>query len=192
MSTARLFVMVSMKVAPRKYFSNGAACGLKVEIPSTALDNPAAFVKQIRGHMELCELAVAEELAKLDAATPKQTVLESESNGPPPLSPPAARPAPPSRRFDPPTAIPPVGSAEAWEESEQPAADEDDEDAPTDGRQLLGWARKQDRDMKGWIISLGYKRKYKGNVVDWSDAQVAAAYAAAKKELANPTPTKKR
>jgi len=192
MST-RLFVMVSKKVAPRKYFSNGAACGLKVEIPSTALEDPAAFVKQIRGHMELCELAVAEELAKLDAATPKQTVIESETNGPAErLTPPAARPAPPARRLDPPPAIPPVGPAEAWDESERPIDDEPDEDAPTDGRQLLGWARKQDRDMKSWIISLGYKRKFKGNVVDWTEAQVATAYAAAKRELANPAPARKR
>jgi len=104
---------------------------------------------------------------------------------------------PPARRLDPPPAIPPVGPAEAWDETEQPHGansieDEDDEDAPTDGRQLLGWARKQDRDMKSWIISLGYKRKFKGNVVDWTDAQVATAYAAAKRELANPTPTAKK
>jgi len=190
--------MVSRKVQPRSYHSNGAACGLRREIPLSALDNPDAFVREIRASMGLCEIAVEEELARLAAAHPGPPTQISEStiDGKDQLALPAALPAtrtaPASRRFDPPPAIPPVGSAEAWNETEQTIADEDDEDAPTDGRQLLGWARKQDRDMKGWIISLGYKRKFKGNVVDWTDAQVATAYAAAKKELANPTPTKKR
>ncbi len=179
MSTARLFVMVSKKVAPRKYFSNGAACGLKVEIPSTALDDPAAFVKQIRGHMELCELAVAEELAKLDAATPRQTVLESETNGP---APPPARPTPPARRFDPPPAVPPPGPADELDELDDDQAN-DEEDPPTDGRQLLGWARKQTPDLKGWVISWGYKTKTKGNVIDWPEAKVTQCYNAARKAL---------
>jgi len=183
MST-RLFVLVSKKVAPRKYFSNGAACGLKVEIPSTALDDPAAFVKQIRGHMELCELAVAEELAKLEAATPKQTVLESETNGPPPpAAPPAARPAAPPRRAGP--AIPPPSPDEDFDElDDAQVEDEADEDAPADGRQLFGWARKQPSDMKGWIITYGKKNKFKGNVIDWNESQVARAYVAAKQALA--------
>ena len=181
MSTARLFVMVSKKVAPRKYFSNGAACGLKVEIPSTALDDPAAFVKQIRGHMELCELAVAEEIAKLDAATPKQTVLESETNGPAPT---AARPAPQARRFDPPPAIPPRRIGRRVQRARRQADDQDDEDdPPTDGRQLLGWARKQTPDMKPWVISWGYKTKTKGNVIDWPEAKVTQCYTAARKAL---------
>jgi len=179
MSTARLFVMVSKKVAPRKYFSNGAACGLKVEIPSTALDDPAAFVKQIRGHMELCELAVAEEIAKLDAATPKQTVIESETNGPAPT---AARPASQARRFDPPPAIPPPGPADEFNELDDNQAD-DEEDPPTDGRQLLGWARKQTPDMKPWVITWGYKTKTKGNVIEWSEAKVTQCYTAARAAL---------
>ncbi len=202
MST-RLFVMVSRKVQPRSYHSNGAACGLRREIPLSALDNPDAFVREIRASMGLCEIAVEEELARLAAAHPgpPTETLSSSIDGKDQLAPPAARPAargvPNTQRFNTPPPIPPPGPAEAWDESEQPygatsVEDEPDEDAPTDGRQLLGWARKQDRDMKGWIISLGYKRKFKGNVVDWTDAQVAAAYAAAKKELANPTPTKKR
>jgi len=197
--------MVSRKVQPRSYHSNGAACGLRREIPISALDNPTAFVAEIRTSMQLCEIAVEEELARLSAAhpAPPPALTESSVDRQDQLTPPAARPAAPPRRADgqrvgytTPT-IPPAGSAEAWDETEQPHGansieDEDDEDAPTDGRQLLGWARKQDRDMKSWIISLGYKRKFKGNVVDWTDAQVATAYAAAKRELANPTPTAKK
>jgi len=80
--------MVSKKVAPRQYYSNGAACGLKVEIRSTGLVNPAEFVRQIRGHMESCELAVAQELKKLAVATPidqtqlrESTMRRRQANG---------------------------------------------------------------------------------------------------------------
>src|SRR5262249_47714068 len=38
---------------------------------------------------------------------------------------------------------------DAWE----PPADDDDQDAPTDGRQLLGWARKQQPDAMGILLS---------------------------------------
>src|SRR5689334_11584840 len=36
--------------------------------------------------------------------------------------------------------------------------DEDQEDPPTDGRQLLGWAAKQVPDAKGRVIAVGKKR----------------------------------
>jgi len=200
MST-RLFVMVSRKVQPRSYHSNGAACGLKVEIPVAALDNPEAFVRDIRAHMGLCELAVEEELKRLNDAhpgTPTQT-LNAEVDGKDQLSPPAARPtfpprradgqsvgstAPPARRFDPPSAIPPVGSADEFNEgNDDQADDQEEEDPPTDGRQLLGWARKQTPDLKSWVISWGYKSKTKGNVVDWPEAKVTQCYTAARAAL---------
>ena len=47
---------------------------------------------------------------------------------------------------------------------------------PTDGRQLLGWAAKQDPDAKGLVISFGKKRGYPSKIVDWDDEQVKAAY----------------
>jgi len=185
--------MVSRKVQPRSYHSNGAACGLRREIPLSALDNPDAFVREIRASMGLCEIAVEEELARLAAAhpAPPPALTESSVDRQDQLTPPTARPAPAARRFDPPPTVPPPGPADEFNELDNSQAD-DDEDPPADGRQLLGWARKQDRDMKSWIISLGYKRKFKGNVVEWTDAQVAAAYAGAKRELANPTPTAKK
>ena len=51
-----------------------------------------------------------------------------------------------------------------------------DEDPPTDGRQLLGWASKQIPDRKGVIIGFGKKRGFRSKIVDGTPEQVAAAY----------------
>lgn len=53
---------------------------------------------------------------------------------------------------------------------------DEEEDPPTDGRQLLGWAAKQVPDAKGRVISVGKKRGYPSRVLDWTPQQVAAAY----------------
>ena len=60
---------------------------------------------------------------------------------------------------------------DAWE----PPAD-DDQDAPTDGRQLLGWARKQHPDAMGTLLSYGKRNGLKSKIVDWTPEQVRAAY----------------
>ena len=60
---------------------------------------------------------------------------------------------------------------DAWE----PPAD-DDQDAPTNGRQLLGWASKQVPDLKGTLLSYGKKNGLKSKIVDWTPDQVNAAY----------------
>jgi hypothetical protein len=44
---------------------------------------------------------------------------------------------------------------DAWESPVGQDRDSTDEDAPTDGRQLLGWASKQIPDMKGVLIGWG-------------------------------------
>ena len=55
--------------------------------------------------------------------------------------------------------------------------DEDpDEDAPTNGRQLLGWAAKQQPDAKGLVMSYGKRNGLKSKIVDWTPDQVDAAY----------------
>jgi hypothetical protein len=69
-----------------------------------------------------------------------------------------------------PTARPDRG--DAWE----PPAGDPDEDAPRDGRQLLGWASKQVPDMKGPIIGWGKKKGLASKIVEWTPQQVAAAY----------------
>jgi hypothetical protein len=51
-----------------------------------------------------------------------------------------------------------------------------DEDAPRDGRQLLGWCAKQLPDMKGAVMSFGKKRGLNTKIVAWSQDQVLAAY----------------
>jgi hypothetical protein len=51
-----------------------------------------------------------------------------------------------------------------------------DQDAPTDGRQLLGWASKQVPDMKGPIIGWGKKKGLHSKIVEWTPQQVEAAY----------------
>ena len=52
----------------------------------------------------------------------------------------------------------------------------EEEDPPTDGRQLLGWASKQVPDRKGMIIGFGKKRGFRSKIVEWTAEQVTAAY----------------
>jgi hypothetical protein len=58
----------------------------------------------------------------------------------------------------------------------QASDDEPDHDAPTDGRQLLGWASKQVPDLKGMLIGYGKKKGLHTKIVEWTPQQVAAAY----------------
>jgi hypothetical protein len=51
-----------------------------------------------------------------------------------------------------------------------------EDDPPTDGRQLLGWRSKQVPDAKGMVIGYGKKRGFPGRVVAWRPDQAAAAY----------------
>jgi hypothetical protein len=73
---------------------------------------------------------------------------------------------------------------DAWE----PPADRDpmDEDAPTDGRQLLGWASKQVPDLKGMLIGYGKKKGLHSKIVEWTPQQVTAAYRFARTRQAQP------
>jgi hypothetical protein len=82
-----------------------------------------------------------------------------------------------------PTARPDRG--DAWE----PPADRHptDDDAPTDGRQLLGWASKQIPDLKGILIGYGKKKGLRSKIVEWAPQQVAAAYRFARGRLPSTT-----
>jgi hypothetical protein len=62
---------------------------------------------------------------------------------------------------------------DAWE---PPLTDDDDQDAPTNGRQLLGWASKQVPDLKGTLLSFGKRNGLRSKIVDWTSDQVNAAY----------------
>ena len=61
---------------------------------------------------------------------------------------------------------------DAWE----PPTDDDEKDAPTNGRQLLGWASKQVPDLKGTLLSFGKRNGLRSKIVDWTPDQVNAAY----------------
>jgi hypothetical protein len=50
------------------------------------------------------------------------------------------------------------------------------ESPPQDGRQLLGWAAKQDPDAKGAVMSYGKRNGYPSKIVSWTAEQVRAAY----------------
>src|SRR5262249_25614513 len=52
----------------------------------------------------------------------------------------------------------------------------DGPDAPTDGRPLLGWARKQQPDAMGTLLSYGKRNGLRSKIVAWTPEQVRAAY----------------
>jgi hypothetical protein len=70
------------------------------------------------------------------------------------------------------------GSTPSPRTSARPEPDEEDpqESPPTDGRQLLGWAAKQDPDAKGAVMSFGKRNGYPSKIVSWTAEQVRAAY----------------
>jgi hypothetical protein len=72
---------------------------------------------------------------------------------------------------------------DAWE----PPTGEPDEDAPTDRRQLLGWASKQIPDLKGILIGYGKKKGLRSKIVEWTPQQVTAAYRFARRRLQSTT-----
>ena len=71
---------------------------------------------------------------------------------------------------------------DAWE----PPTGGPDEDAPTDGRQLFGWASKQIPDLKGMLIGYGKKKGLRSKIVEWTPDQVNAAYRFARARQAQP------
>ncbi len=158
----RMKVGVTRKEATGRDGSAGATCEIEVEIPGGTPDDE---LLRIRDHwLEFCESAVDEQLDRHRdrVSAPPQ---------PPPQPAPRA-PAPShreSRRYDDPPP-PPRGRRDA---EDSPA---DDRAAPADGRQLLGWAAKQDPDAKGLVIAFGKKQGYPPKIVDWDDDQVRSAY----------------
>jgi hypothetical protein len=70
-----------------------------------------------------------------------------------------------------PGSIPSPRTSAGTEPEEDP-----EESPPTDGRQLLGWAAKQDPDAKGAVMSFGKRNGYPSKIVSWTAEQVRAAY----------------
>ena len=70
----------------------------------------------------------------------------------------------------------PVPARNRWTGDDDEAQARADEDAPTNGRQLLGWASKQVPDLKGTLLSFGKRNGLRSKIVDWTPDQVNAAY----------------
>lgn len=165
----RMKVGVSRKEATDRDGSVSATCEIEVEIPGSATDEE---VLRIRDHwLGVCEATVDEELDRLHGGASR--------NGSTPR--PATSPAPDARK-----ATASQGARREYRASAPPRGRRDDGDdhgdfvedrhTPTDGRQLLGWAAKQDPDAKGLVISFGKKKGYPPKIVDWDDEQVRTAY----------------
>jgi hypothetical protein len=70
----------------------------------------------------------------------------------------------------------PAPARSRWTGDDDEAQARADEDAPTNGRQLLGWASKQVPDLKGTLLSFGKRNGLRSKIVDWTPDQVNAAY----------------
>jgi hypothetical protein len=146
-----------------------ATCEIEVEISGGATD---AEVLRVRDHwLGICEATVDDELGRLQAApAPRRSGLATASSPGP-----DAGPRPGSSR----SARPGDRSSASLRGRRDPVDDDERDDegrAPADGRQLLGWAAKQDPDAKGVVIAFGKKKGYPPKIVDWDDEQVRAAY----------------
>jgi hypothetical protein len=168
----RLRIEVCKKEGTEGYGSIGATCGLELEIDQSVLSDPTAAVARIRGYYSFCETAMNEELARLRTDQPAAGPNPA-ADPPPPVKRPAARspatppPAPPAKR----AAADPVAE-EHGDEDDLPA----DDNPPTSGRNLLGWARSQETDAKNWLVGFGRKKRYPNRILDWTPVEVKAAY----------------
>ena len=166
----RLKVGVTRKEATDRDGSVGATCEIEVEIPGGTPDHE---VLRIRDHwLDFCETAVDDELDRLRGgpSTPEPAAPPARPARAQPQSPPSPSasdrrdyrsPGPPRGRRDP---------------DDFRGESGEDRVAPSDGRQLLGWAAKQDPDAKGLVISFGKRKGFPPKIVDWDDEQVRAAY----------------
>jgi hypothetical protein len=152
-------VGISRREATNRDGSVAATCEIEVEIPGNATDEE---VLEIRDHwLEVCETTVDEELERLRGGASRPAPAARSKL--------AASPA--ARRDD--RAPAPPGSFRDADDAGEP---DDERHRPIDGRQLLGWAAKQDPDAKGLVFAFGKKRGYPPKIVDWDDEQVRAAY----------------
>lgn len=172
----RLKVGVSRREATDGDGSVGATCEIEVEVPGGTGE---AELSRIRDRwLEMCENTVDDEIDRL-----RSTAVRPPAPSPSP-SPARDRPVPSrSTGHEGRTASPTTTMSSAPARRPRGEFDRDDDrnldseaSAPTNGRQLLGWAAKQDPDAKGLIFSFGKKKSYPPRIVDWTDDQVQAAY----------------
>ena len=160
----RLKIEVCKKEGTDNYGSIGAVCAIDFEIDQSVLADPAVFVAKVREQFAMAEAAVKDELGRLKAKPDANG--HATTAGP---NPPAKRPVanPPVKQ----TA--PVAKAKDYGDAHEP---EEDDDPPTDGRNLLGWAHSQPEDAKNWLVGFGKRARYPGRILDWTPKQVETAY----------------
>ena len=141
---------------------------ITITIHPSWLDRPASL-RRLTGGLT----AIARELESPTSADDRDHDPREDRETP--FYPEEQAPARPSNRPD---------RGDAWE----PPTGEptDDEDAPTDGRQLLGWASKQIPDLKGILIGYGKKKGLRSKIVEWTPDQVNAAYRFARARQVQP------
>ena len=169
---------------------NGARATVAVEIDLDAVTvaDPERLARLIREQQTYVRLAVLDELQRATGRPPMTHAYPVEPTGPEPDHGDAWEPPVTFDEFTgpPPAASPPPArrgrrrAAETGEyAAERPTHDDQDppdDDAPADGRQLLGWARKQDPDAIGVIMSYGKKHGLASKVVNWTPEEVRKAY----------------
>jgi hypothetical protein len=143
--------------------SYGAGAAISFEIDPSLMADPEAFVAKVREQYALAEAAMADELDRLRIAS-------AEPAASPAAVPPAKRPV-----NGPPTTPhrPVVPAAEPHDQVDEVP---EEDDPPTDGRRLLGWARSQPEDAKPWLVGLGKQLRYPPRILDWTPKQVRTAY----------------
>jgi hypothetical protein len=191
----KLHVSASEKVGTNNYGSIGAQCGLEIELDSRLADEADALHEAITRYQQIATTAMREHLGRLiaTASQPKGAPVKPQpQNGkvddpPRRVEAPSQQPQvqngkvedPPHRRTTKPATEPHPDFVE-YDEHKESFHDEDDhdDDAPTTGRELLGWARRQSEDAFPWLVKTGKKLRFPDRILDWSAEQVGKAYAA--------------
>jgi len=168
--------------------SYGAGAAICFELDVSLLNDPALFVAKIREQYAMCEAAMTEEISRLKAKANGTTATTAPSPAAAAAAPNPAATVPSPRRpvvrspvTPPAKRDAPVDDAEDDGDAIEP---EEEDDPPTDGKHLLGWARNQPEDAKGWLIKLGRKLRYPGRILNWTPKQVETAYQAFRREHA--------
>jgi hypothetical protein len=175
----KLHVTCCKKIGLPNYSSIGATVGLsEIEVDDATHKDPAAFERLRRHYQTIVNQAVDDELMRMKPAQAGPS--EQPPRKPEPAASPDPAPARPARG----TPKPDPEFSEFEEPPNVQAEEEDDGPDPQTGGQLLGWARKQSPDPKGFIFGLGKKLKFPSKVIEWNSEQVTIVYRAAKKELA--------
>jgi hypothetical protein len=199
----RLSVSASEKIGTNTYGSIGAQCGLEIELDSRLADEAGALHEAITRYQQIATTAMREHLGRMLGSTSQSTgtrALVSSPNATPAPQPngkPANETAPTATTNGKAPAASPQSNAQNGkartpapeprpehvkhddhEESHYTDEDDRDDDAPTTGRELLGWARRQSEDAFPWLVKTGKKLRYPDRILDWSQEQVGKAYAA--------------